>query len=464
MFSFELFVIDDDHTLREGIDLVLGKLYRLSYFATAEDALAALDARPPDLILLDIGLPGMSGIEALNKFKQILPHTPVIMMTGHTDIDTVIAAMKQGAYDYIVKPIKKDPLKLALHNALDSIRMHKEVQLLQKKYLEENIPFFVGESDAIQTIMSFVAKVAKSPDASVLILGETGTGKEIIASSIHYRSPNFRKPFVCLNCSALPDNLLESELFGYEKGAFSGADPAGKKGLIESAKGGTLFLDEVGDLSAGAQAKLLRFLETGEFYKLGGVGKYTIQTRVVAATNKAIEDLIEQGRFRRDLYYRLAAVKIEVPNLAERREDILPMAKYFLVKLSEKMEKSFSGFSPEAERALEEHIWKGNIRELQNLIERAVLIADGPLIHVRDLGLSVHGHSSSVSTPQEAPFPADSAALPPEGVDLPALHERLDVLYIRKSLENAGGNAARAADLLHMSYYAFRRRREKLGL
>jgi DNA-binding NtrC family response regulator len=355
----------------------------------------------------------------------------------------------------MTKPINVDALEVSVRNALDRIRLRKEVQALQEKYLKENIPCFVGESNAIQDVMQFVDKVAKAIDTPVLILGETGTGKELIASAIHYKSPNFNGPFLTLNCSAIPKDLIESELFGYEKGAFTGAQAAGKKGLVEQAADGTLFLDEVGDLSLEAQAKLLRFLEEGEYYRVGGTKKLQIQTRVVSATNKDLVAMIEKDLFRRDLYYRLAVIKVEVPALNNRRDDIVPIARHFLSEFGSKHGKSFTGFSLETEGYLKNHQWQGNIRELRNLVERGILVGPGPELTPQDLGLE--GGFEGVS-PQSAEGDSGTPTLPDEGLDLQALEEH----YLREALTKAGGNETKAAKLLRMSYYSFRYRRKKL--
>jgi transcriptional regulator with PAS, ATPase and Fis domain len=331
----------------------------------------------------------------------------------------------------------------------------------QEKYLEENLPCFIGESNTIQGVMQFVEKVAKSPDTPVLIMGETGTGKELIASAIHYKSPNFRGPYVTLNCAAIPKDLLESELFGYEKGAFSGADSSGKKGLVEEAASGTLFLDEVGDLSAGAQAKLLRFLEEGEYYRVGGTKKLRVQTRLVSSTNKDLDRLIEEGVFRKDLYYRLAVTKVEVPSLNKRRDDIVPIAKYFLVEFSRKHGKSFSGLSPQTEEFLKNYQWEGNVRELRNLIERCILIGNGPNLTFQDIGMEDINQAGSSISPLSTPDPQSINGFPPlpdEGIDLNSLEEH----YIREAFKKAGGNETKASKLLGLSYYSFRYRRKKI--
>jgi DNA-binding NtrC family response regulator len=453
--AYSIYVVDDDSDMRDVLSLALESKFQVKTFSTAGSAIEEIKEDPPDLILLDIGLPDMSGVDALREIKKLHPEALVIMVTASTDINTAISTMKLGASDYMTKPINVEALEVSVRNALDKIRLRKEVQALQEKYLKENIPCFVGESNAIQDVMQFVDKVAKAVDTPVLILGETGTGKELIASAIHYKSPNFNGPFLTLNCSAIPKDLIESELFGYEKGAFTGAKAAGKKGLVEQAADGTLFLDEVGDLSLEAQAKLLRFLEEGEYYRVGGTKKLQIQTRVVSATNKDLVAMIEKDLFRRDLYYRLAVIKVEVPSLNNRRDDIVPIARHFLSEFSNKHGKSFTGFSLETEGYLKNHQWQGNIRELRNLVERGILVGQGPKLTPQDLGLE--GGSEGVS-PQTAEGDGGIPILPEEGLDLQALEEH----YIREALEKAGGNETKAAKLLRMSYYSFRYRRKKL--
>ncbi|UCF02636.1 MAG: sigma-54-dependent Fis family transcriptional regulator [Deltaproteobacteria bacterium] len=455
MVSYSIYVVDDDPDMREVLSLALESKFKVKAFSTAGSAIEAIKDEPPDLILLDIGLPDMNGVDALREIKELHPEALVIMVTASTDINTAISTMKLGASDYMTKPINVDGLEVSVRNALDRIRLRKEVQALQEKYLKENIPCFVGESNAIQDVMQFVDKVAQAVDTPVLILGETGTGKELIASAIHFKSPNFNGPFLTLNCSAIPRDLIESELFGYEKGAFTGATAAGKKGLVEQAADGTLFLDEVGDLSLEAQAKLLRFLEEGEYYRVGGTKKLRIQTRVVSATNKDLVAMIEKDLFRRDLYYRLAVIKVEVPSLNNRRDDIVPIARHFLSEFSSKHGRSFTGFSLETEGYLKNHQWQGNIRELRNLVERGILVGHGPELTPHDLGLD--GGSEGVP-PQPAEDDGGIPTLPDEGLDLQALEEH----YLREALKKAEGNETKAAKLLRMSYYSFRYRRKKL--
>jgi DNA-binding NtrC family response regulator len=457
MITYSIYVIDDEEMIRQGIATAFEADYRVRTFSEAETALEAMKGNPPDLVLLDVGLPGIDGIEALRKIRELYPDLLVVMVTAFEDSNSIVAAMKLGAHDYVVKPIHMAGLEVIVRNALETIRLRKEVQALQEKYLEENVPCFIAESRAIHDVMEFIGMVAKSPDTPILICGETGTGKELIAAAIHYRSPNFKGPLVTVNCAALPRELIESELFGYEKGAFSGALSSGKKGLIEEAAGGTLFLDEVGDLSLEAQAKLLRFLEGQEFYRIGSTKKVQIRTRIVSATNLSLDDLVKNNRFRKDLYYRLAVIKVEVPSLNARRADIIPLAKYFLVEFSRKFEKKHTSISPEAERILIGHDWTGNVRELRNVIERAVLIGKGTELGVRELG--VEGAASGKSGNPSA-FPP----LTPHGLDLCSMEKALQAYYIEEALRLAEGNESKAAALLKLNHHTFRYRRRRLGI
>ena len=457
MIQYSLYLIDDEESIRKGISFGLQKDYLVQSFADAESALEKIAVEPPDLVLLDIGLPGMNGVEALKEIKTINPKTLVIMVTGFEDIETVISSMKLGAYDYIVKPIQIQALRHCIKNALETIRLKKEVQELKATAIRENMPCIIGDSNAIQDVMQFIGKTAVSPDTPILITGESGTGKELIASAVHYLSPNFQGPYVTLNCASIPTDLVESELFGYEKGAFSGAQPSGKPGLLEEAHGGTLFLDEIGDLSLEAQAKLLRWLEYGKYYRVGGTKEQQSQVRVVSATNKDLEAQIQEKLFRLDLFYRISVIKIEIPALNQRREDIIPIAEFFLGEFAKKFNKNHTTISREAQEHLKQYHWKGNIRELKNYIERAVLIGSGPELTLEDLGLPVNQGLSKgePSTPQ---FANGLTALPADGIDL----DEMERHYIQEALSAAGGNDAKAAHLLGLSYYAFRYRRKKI--
>jgi DNA-binding NtrC family response regulator len=461
MTSYSIYIVDDEAVARNGLKLALkNKNYKVQAFETAESGLKAIDENPPDLVLLDIGLPGMSGVEALEIIKERHPEVIIVMITAYEDVQTVVSSMKNGAYEYVVKPVQMEALLVILRNAFETIAMRKEIQALHEKYLKENLPCFIGESNAIQDVMELVTKVAQSPDTPVLIQGQTGTGKELIAKAIHYKSPNFKGPMVAVNCAAVPQELIESELFGYNRGAFTGAEKAGKAGLVEQAAEGTLFLDEIGDLSMEAQAKLLRFLEDGEYYRVGGTKKRAVKTRLISATNKDLLSLVEEGLFRLDLYHRFAVVKLEVPSLSQRPDDIIPMAKQFLVEFSRKFNKMFNGISPETETALKEYDWPGNVRELKNLIERAVLLSDGPELMLKDLDLKrVNGRES-------AKQPVNGHHLPsvcPTGIDFSAIIADIEKSYFEEALKLANGNESKAALLLNLTRDKFRYRRQKLN-
>jgi len=459
VIRYAIAIVDDDPAIREGLTLSLAGKYEVNTFSSGEDALEGLKSHPPDLMLLDIGLPKKNGLDVLREARDLCPDLLAVMVTACDEIGTAVLAMRLGAYDYMVKPLHLESVELTIAKALETIRLRKEVRLLQEKHLTQNVPFFIGDSEVIREVTEFIGLVARSATTPVLILGETGTGKELIARVIHFRSANFSGQLVTVNCAAIPRELIESELFGYEKGAFSGARISGKRGLIQEAAGGTLFLDEVGDLSPEAQAKLLRFLEDGEFYRVGGTEKLHVQTRVVSATNKDIDDLIRRGLFRDDLYYRLGVVRMRVPSLNERREDILPLAKHFLVEFSRDFGRKFSRISREAAAALKAHHWGGNVRELKNLIERGVLIGKGEELTLQDLGLEAPGKElKSGEKDHQAGFPA----IPPEGMDFPSAQESFERAYFEQALIMAGGNESQAAKLLNMNHHTFRYRHKRL--
>jgi two-component system response regulator AtoC len=456
MLTYSIAIVDDEETIRDSLSIILSPEYDIRLYEDGETFVASLENGLPDVVLMDIGLPLMSGIDALKIAKEKSHDLPVIMITAYEDINMVIQSMKMGAFDFILKPINPDILELTIKKAISTIALVKEVKLLQEKYLKENEPCFIGESQNIENTMDFIEMVSKSADTPVMILGETGTGKELIAKAIHARSPVFQGPFVAINCSAFPEDLIESELFGYEPGAFSGARTKGKKGMIEEAANGTLFLDEVADLSPAGQAKLLRFLESGEFYKVGGTTSRKIATRVVSATNKDIELLVEKERFRKDLYFRLCVVKANIPSLNDRRDDILPLAKHFLYEFSRKFEKKIKGFEKAAETELLAHSFTGNVRELKNIIERAVLISQTSHISAADLGLS-NGRVEA-----QAAEMTIKAHIPSKGMDLDGFLSKLEKTHMEKALAIAEGNESQAARLLKMNHHTFRYRWKKL--
>jgi len=462
MVTYRIYIVDDDAALRKGLSFSLeGGAYEVHAFPSGEEALEHARGGAPDLMLLDIGLPGKDGIQVLKEALALHPGLIVIMVTGYEDVATAVQAMKLGAHDYLVKPLHMESIEVVIQKALETIRLRKEVQSLQEERLLENIPFFVGESEAIRDVLEFIAMVARSATTPVLILGETGTGKDLIARAIHFRSPNFSGPMVTVNCAAIPKELIESELFGYEKGAFSGARASGKRGLVQEAENGTLFLDEVGDLSQEGQAKLLRFLEGGEFYRVGSTDKLRVRTRVISATNKDIDGLVERGLFRDDLYYRLGVVKMRVPSLNERPEDVIPLARHFLWEFSREFGRKFDGLSTRAQEALLAHPWRGNIRELRNMVERGVLVGKGGELEAVDLGLEAGAGAGPAAAP---PAGTGFAPLAPEGVDFPSLQRSFERFYVEQAFKMAGGNESRAARLLGINHHTFRYHRKKLEI
>ena len=344
MYRYKILIVDDDKLLQNSLKNVLAEKYDTLVVGRGEDALDLLRKHPVDLVLLDVRLPGQDGIETLKQIKALERELMVIMMTAYEDIKTVITSMKMGAFDYLVKPLEIDELEIIVEKALENLKLKKEVEELRKNYLKEfNVGNIIGESPAIKSAIEFANKVAKSYDTTVLIQGETGVGKEVIARTIQSRSDRFNKPFVVINCGAISKDLVESELFGYGPGTFTGGLQAGKKGKLEMAEGGTLLLDEISELLPAAQVKLLRFLEEKEFFPVGGTQKRKVDIRIIAATNKSLELECQAGRFREDLYYRLNVAKITIPPLRERQVDILPLSLFFMNNFNEKFGKNFRG-------------------------------------------------------------------------------------------------------------------------
>ncbi|MGD9948774.1 MAG: sigma-54-dependent transcriptional regulator [Desulfobulbus sp.] len=455
MDRYTILIVDDDRLLQNALNNILGEQYHTLIAGSGEEALELLEHNPVDLLLLDIHLPGMDGMETLQAIKAREQGLLVIMMTAHEELQTVINSMRQGAYDYLVKPLEMEMLELVVAKALETVWLKKEVEKLRQGYLSQfHIEEVVTESEEIQAVFEFAAKVAKSDDTTVLIEGQSGVGKEVVARTIHHRSRRFDKPFIGINCGAINKELLESELFGYGKGAFTGGLPEGKQGKIELADGGTLLLDEIGELLPEAQVKLLRFLEEREFYPVGDSRKIKVDVRIIAATNKRLETLAQAGTFREDLYYRLNVAKVTVPPLVQRRADIIPLALVFMHKFNQKFGKNFRRIDLQARNMLVEHSWRGNIRELKNAVERVVLMEDGETIlpeHLAFLGVVLH-----------APLPSNTLhiRIPPEGIDL----EKLTQDLIVQALKLSGGNKSRAAKLLGISRPTLIYRIEKNGL
>lgn len=376
-----ILVVDDEETIRFSIKEFLdGQGYEVIIAETCEQALEKIHEFLPDLIVLDLRLPNMGGIELLEKVKAKDPNILMIVMTGYGSIDSAVEAMKVGAYDYLEKPFKTEHLKLVIEKALSTQALRREVLELraqQWSFADEPEGVIIGNSRQMKEIYNLIKQVAKSPSTTVLIQGESGTGKELVARAIHRLSSRKNGRFVDINCAALTESLLEAELFGYEKGSFTGAVATGKPGLFEVADKGTIFLDEIGEMGIALQAKLLRVLQERQFKRVGGINDIKIDVRVIASTNRNLEKEVESGNFRKDLFFRLKVLPIYVPPLRERKDDILVLVKHFVHKYNNELNKNVHRIPPDTEELLLEYHWPGNIRELKNVIERAVLIANG---------------------------------------------------------------------------------------
>ena len=453
--SPRVLVVDDERLIRWSLEQMLEKGgYTVE---TAEDgatALAAVRDESPDLVLLDLKLPDTDGIHLIRQIKEAHPDIQVVIMTAYADVATAVEAMRLGAYDYIPKPIDFDNLAVTLRNALETRQLRQKVEFLREKHL---YPFhfdrIVGKSRIIQDIVALARKVTASGATMVLIQGESGTGKDVLAKAFHYESSRAEEPFMEITCTAMPETLLESELFGHERGAFTDAKVQ-KKGLLELAHGGTLFLDEIGDMTPALQAKLLRVLEERRFRRVGGTKDISVDIRIVAATNKDLRAAVQDGTFRKDLYYRLQVVTITIPPLRERREDIPLLAQHFLEHFSREFKKRPPRLTPEVERLLVQYDWPGNVRELRNVIERAMILADEGDLSPGDLAPEIAGHAAG--PPRETP----SFQLPPSGI----LFEDVERDFVRQALDLTHGNQTRAARLLGFTRDELRYRVKKFDL
>jgi two-component system response regulator HydG len=403
-----------------------------------------------DLILMDVRMVEVSGLEALSEIKSFNPAIPIIIMTAYSSVETAVEALKKGAYDYLSKPLDFDELQLAIGRAMDHTRLKEENRALKERLgAGFNTGDIIGRSRVMVELLETVALVAPT-EATVLITGESGTGKELIASAIHLNSPRRERPFIQLNCAAITETLLESELFGHERGAFTGADRR-KEGRFRLANRGSMFLDEISEMSVAMQAKLLRVLQEKEIQRVGGEEVLQVDVRVMAATNRDLKEEIEGGRFREDLYYRLNVVTLAVPALRERREDIPLLAQHFLDSFAEKNRKQIKGFTPQAMDRLVRYHWPGNVRELMNAVERGVILCRGDYVSEMDFPLSV----SDVPGPEQEPVREELLA------DLPL--EEVEKVTILKTLESAGGNKSETARRLGITRRTLHKKLKKYG-
>jgi DNA-binding NtrC family response regulator len=451
-------VIDDDKMIRSFLETILGEDgYEVLLAATGAEGETTLRAKPVDIVLLDLMLPDEDGISVLRKIKQEEPNVQVIVLTAFGAVESAVEAMRLGAYDYIDKPSDVSKLKLVIKRALDELTMRREIERLRQQSGAYVHGWIVGESKEMRRIAQLVAKVAQG-NATVLIQGESGTGKEIIARAIHHQSQRTDKPFTVINCAAIPADLLESELFGFEAGAFTGAQRR-KKGLLEVADRGTLFLDEIGEMKPETQAKILRVLETRTLRRVGGTSDIKVDVRFIAATNRDLRTAVREGAFREDLYYRLQVMVIDLPPLRERMEDLELFVSAFIDEFNQAMGKNVTSVSQDALAQMKHYHWPGNIRELRNVIERGLVLCDGREIQLGHLPAEL---CDGTITPGSLSPPY--ANLPSGGTSLEDMVSQLERRLIEEALAKAQGNQTEAAEMLAISRDQLRYRMEKYGL
>ncbi len=469
----KILIVDDEPMIRWTLSEALrGWGYEPIEAGTVMGALASFESDHPAAVLLDINLPDGSGLDALREIKHRQPQSVVIMITANVMVEDTLAALRGGAYDFIGKPINLSELQVTIRNGIEAGKLRKEVhQMRRERTREFSFDQIIGESLAMKKMIQLARKVAESEASAVLLQGESGTGKDLVAKAIHYGSRRAEEPFVAINCAAIPATLIESELFGYEKGAFTDAKGR-KEGLFEQAEGGTIFLDEIGELELGLQAKLLRVLEEGAFRRVGGLKDLPLDVRVIAASNRDLKTESEAGRFRLDLYYRLSVIQIDLPPLRERGDDVLLLTDHYIRSFNEKLRKQISGLSPEVVRIFRHYSWPGNVRELRNVIERVMILEDGNLVTGAWLprGVAPEASDAAVSAARAAVAetqPANETSnanlaerfrLPPEGIPL----ESVELSLVEQAMERSGGNQTRAAELLSISRDQLRYRLKKL--
>jgi len=450
----KILIVDDERLIRQSLEKALaGQGYAVFSAENGKTALHLLEEESPDLVLLDLKLPDINGIEVLKRLRELDKNLPVLLITAYGSIDTAIQAIRLGAYDYITKPFDLEAILLPVNNALEASRLKKEVSYFRS---QENVRFglhrIIGQSPAMREVRQRVRQIAQSEASTVLLEGESGTGKDLIARTIHNESNRADQPFVEVNCAALPETLIESELFGHERGAFTDAKTR-KAGLLELAHSGTLYLDEIGDMNPTLQSKLLGVIENKRFRRVGGVKDLSVDVRFIAATNRNLATAMERGDFRKDLFYRLKVFSITLPPLRERLSDLPLLIDFLLGELRKEFKKKIVGLSAEAHRVLASYHWPGNVRELRNVLERAFILCEGENIEPEHLPPEL---IASPSSPQPGAFPFK---LPPQGIPLETVERDL----IRQALEICEGNQIRAAKLLGISRDVLRYRMKKFG-
>ena len=452
--SARIALLDDEARLVEILAMVLRREgYEVFGFTDPIAALGALETREFDLLVTDLKMPGADGLEVLRRARKHAPELPVILITAHATVPTAVAALREGAFDYVQKPFDNEELRALVKRALEVTRLARENRYLRAELRTRySLDSVVAESPRVRDALELARRAAASR-STVLVTGESGTGKELVARAVHYHSDRVGGPFVAVNCKALATGVLESELFGHERGAFTGAERT-KPGLFERADGGTLFLDEIGEIESGFQTKLLRVLQERRVQRVGATEDKPVDVRVVAASNRDLRAEVAAGRFREDLYFRLAVIPIHLPPLRERREDVLPLAVHFLARWNRELGRSVAGWTPEVERWLVAHDWPGNVRELENAIERGVVLARGERIGFDDL---------LVDAPGEEPRPG-AAADPPGSASLPEFLDAAATERIRRVLEQTGGKRVEAARRLGIDRATLYRLMRRYGI
>jgi DNA-binding NtrC family response regulator len=453
----KILIVDDEAPFRSALRRLLGKTHTILEADTGAAGLMLAERENPDLVLLDIGLPDGSGLELLPRFNEMRPSPTVVMITAYERVKDVVMAIKHGAFDYLVKPVDLDEFELTIQNALENAGLKNEVsRLRQEVHRLQGLDRLIGKDPIFLEARILAIKSAQSHDAGVLIQGESGAGKELFARLIHARSPRASHPFVALNCAAFATEIIESELFGHERGAFTGAKSEGKEGLLQVADGGTLFLDEIVDLHPEIQAKLLRVMEEKEFYSVGGTRQKKVDIRIVSACNQDLWHVAEQGGFRKDLYFRLATIKINLPPLRERRGDILLLARVFMEEFNDKYGKKFRGFNTKAQHLLMNHSWPGNVRELRNTIERVILLENDDTIAGR------HLYFLDPDRIEKGAFQSEklNLVLPDGGVGLQEIEKEV----ILQAFEKCGANKSKTARFLQLPRHVLLYRLKKYGI
>ena len=451
----KILIVDDEAIQRDIVqDILEDRGYDVVALGSGVEALEYIKQKPVDVILTDLRMPGMDGVELLQHIKEFDPEIVVVVITAYGSLESAVDAVKKGAYDYLAKPLGKEQLTLVVERALSRKKLTDENRSLRQE-LQERYDFhnIIGRSPKMQEVFRMIEKIAPS-ESTVIIYGESGTGKELVARALHYHSKRKDQRFLAVNCAAIPDTLLESEMFGYEKGAFTGAQSQ-KKGLFEEADNGTLFLDEIGDLDITLQAKLLRVLQEGEFQRVGGTQTLKANVRLLAATNKDLEEEVKEGRFRQDLYYRLNVVPIFLPPLRARKEDISYLAQHFLKKYNAKHDKAIKTIASDVTKRLMDYRWEGNVRELESVIERSVILADHDRIDIDTLPEKLQQTASPTAQQDLRNF-----TIPDEGISL----EHLERSLIESALKKTNWSIKKASELLGISYKTLQYRIQKYNL